>query len=71
MDLVFFETPLFSRLMREYLTDQSYRELQLALLLKPDIGSVMPGTGGFANCDGRTRNAEKESEGGYELFTST
>jgi hypothetical protein len=47
MKLVFFETPLFSRLLPSYLNDESYRELQRALLETPELGEVMPGTGGF------------------------
>ena len=47
MDLIFFETPLFTRLLHDYMGDQSYRELQLALLKNPESGDVIPGTGGF------------------------
>ncbi len=47
MRLVFFETPLFTRLLPDYLNDESYRALQRALLESPDLGDVMPGTGGF------------------------
>ena len=47
MELVFFETPLFTRLLPEYLNDDSYRALQRALLENPESGDVMPGTGGF------------------------
>lgn len=45
--LTFVETPLFSRLLREYLDDEGYRRLQLALLTQPEKGELMPGTGGF------------------------
>ena len=47
MKLVFLETPLFTRLLGDYLTDESYRELQRALMESPELGDVMPGTGGF------------------------
>lgn len=47
MKLVFLETPSFTRHLREYLTDDSFRELQRKLMEKPEMGSVMPGTGGF------------------------
>lgn len=47
MKLVFLETPSFTRHLREYLTDDSFRELQRKLMEKPELGSVMPGTGGF------------------------
>jgi len=47
MKLVFFETPLFTRLLIDYLNDESYRALQRALMENPELGDVMPGTGGF------------------------
>jgi hypothetical protein len=46
MKLVFLETPLFTRLLGDYLTDESYRELQRALMENPEMGDLMPGTGG-------------------------
>lgn len=47
MFLVFFETPLFTRLLPDYLDDDGYRRLQKALLENPEKGDVMAGTGGF------------------------
>lgn len=47
MNLVFLETPLFTRLLGDYLSDESYRELQRALMENPEFGDVMPGTGGL------------------------
>jgi hypothetical protein len=47
MKLVFLETPLFTRLVGNYLTDASYRELQHALMENPEFGDLIPGTGGF------------------------
>ena len=47
MKLVFLETPLFTRLLGDYLTDESYRRLQRALMENPEMGDVMPDTGGF------------------------
>jgi hypothetical protein len=38
---------LFTRLLGDYLTDESCRELQRALLENPEMGGLMPGTGGF------------------------
>ena len=47
MKLVFFETPLFTRLLPDYLDDEGYRGLQCVLLENPELGAVMSGTGGF------------------------
>ena len=48
MKRVFLETPLFTRLLGDYLTDESYRRLQRALLENPEMGDVMPDTGGVS-----------------------
>ena len=42
----FVETKLFTRLVQEYLSDDEYSSLQQALLADPELGSVIPGTGG-------------------------
>ena len=45
--LVFLRTPLFTRLLGDYRTDESYEELQRVLMENPELGDVMPGIGGF------------------------
>ncbi len=42
----FVETPLFTRLVGEYLSDDEYRGLQEALAENPEAGTVIPGSGG-------------------------
>jgi len=42
----FVETKLFTRLVREYLSDDEYSELQLALVANPEAGVVIPRSGG-------------------------
>lgn len=42
----FVETPLFSKLLKQYLSDDEYRELQQALIDDPQAGDVIPGSGG-------------------------
>jgi hypothetical protein len=42
----FVETRLFSRLADEYLGDDGLLALQVHLLARPDIGAVIPGSGG-------------------------
>jgi hypothetical protein len=68
MKLVFFETPLFSRLLRDYLTDESYRELQQALLENPEFGDVMPGTGGFRKLRWEDSRRGKGKRGGLRVI---
>jgi hypothetical protein len=42
----FVETKLFTKLVREYLSDDEYVELQGALIQQPEAGDVIPGSGG-------------------------
>lgn len=43
----FVETPLFTARLSAHLDDDSYRALQLALVLRPEQGSLIPGSGGL------------------------
>ena len=43
----FVETPLFTKLLADYLSDDEYRELQSVLSQSPESGSVIPGSGGI------------------------
>jgi mRNA-degrading endonuclease RelE of RelBE toxin-antitoxin system len=43
----FIEAPAFTRQLSEYLDSDEYRLLQNALAENPDLGELMPGTGGF------------------------
>ncbi|HOU45111.1 MAG TPA: type II toxin-antitoxin system RelE/ParE family toxin [Anaerolineaceae bacterium] len=41
------ETSIFTRRVSALLSPEEYRLLQLALLAQPDLGSVIPGSGGL------------------------
>ena len=45
--MLFIETPLFTKLIPEYLSDEEYAELQQVLLFRPETGKVIPGSGGL------------------------
>ena len=45
--MVFIETPIFTRLIMELLTDDEYRALQLSLTARPEQGNVIKGSGGI------------------------
>lgn len=45
--ITFIETKLFTKLVQEYLSDDSYRQLQTALALEPEAGPLIPGSGGL------------------------
>ena len=43
----FTENPVFTRLVNKLLSDDEYRELQEVLIYRPDLGDIIPGTGGL------------------------
>ena len=43
----FIETPVFTRAVQRYLDDDAYRALQLAMILRPEQGAVIPGAAGI------------------------
>ena len=45
MELI--ETSLFTKQVQAGLSDAEYRALQLYLILQPDVGDVIPGSGGL------------------------
>jgi mRNA-degrading endonuclease RelE of RelBE toxin-antitoxin system len=45
--MTFIETPIFTRELRKFLQDEEYRTLQLALLLRPTQGNIIPGSSGL------------------------
>lgn len=68
MFLVFFETPLFTRLLPDYLDDDGYRRLQKALLENPEKGDVMAGTGGFRKLRWQDPRRGKGKRGGLRVI---
>lgn len=45
--MIFVETPLFTRLLADFLPDEDYRLLQGALIIRPETGDLIPGGGGL------------------------
>ncbi|MFC1819297.1 hypothetical protein ACFL0B_09480 [Thermodesulfobacteriota bacterium] len=43
----FIETPLFTKEVQALLEDDEYKSLQIALRLRPEQGSIIPGSGGL------------------------
>src|SRR5947209_6377269 len=46
-DMRFIETPLFTRTVVDLMEDGQYQQLQLVLLVRPELGPVIPGSGGI------------------------
>ena len=44
--LSFIETKLFTKLVSEHLSDEEYAQLQEALIRDPQVGDLIPGSGG-------------------------
>jgi hypothetical protein len=45
--MVIIETPTFTRLIKELMSDEDYRALQEVLLTRPDVGDLIRGSGGL------------------------
>ena len=43
----FVETPIFTTVLQRHLDDERYRQLQIALMLRPEQGPIIRGSGGL------------------------
>ena len=66
--MVFFETPIFTRMLPDYLDDQGYRALQTALMNNPELGDIIPGTGGFRKVRWVDPSRGKGKRGGIRVI---
>jgi mRNA-degrading endonuclease RelE of RelBE toxin-antitoxin system len=64
--LVFVETSLFTKLLGEYLSDEDYRALQNHLVLLPESGAIIKGSGGVRKIRWRSRG--KGKSGGVRVI---
>jgi hypothetical protein len=64
----FIEAPVFSRHLPDYLGDENYRALQEELAVNPDLGDVMPGTGGFRKFRWADPRRGKGRRGGLRII---
>ena len=62
----FIETQLFTRLVKQYLSDEQYAELQIALMANPELGAVIAGTGGVRKL--RWAAPGRGKRGGYRVI---
>jgi len=60
--MIFIETMIFTRLVQNLLTDNEYRELQLALIERPDMGPVIRNSVDYERFVGHCQGAEKAAE---------
>jgi mRNA-degrading endonuclease RelE of RelBE toxin-antitoxin system len=45
--MLFIETPIFTKLVTDLIPDDEYRKIQLALVLRPEAGKIISGSGGL------------------------
>jgi mRNA-degrading endonuclease RelE of RelBE toxin-antitoxin system len=45
--MIFIETPIFTKEIQKYLPDEDLRRLQAVLLLRPETGDIIRGSGGL------------------------
>lgn len=59
---------MFTRFIGDYLADESYRELQRALMENPQVGDLMPATGGFRKIRWEDARRGKGRRGGLRVI---
>jgi hypothetical protein len=68
MHALFVELPAFQRHRDSYLDDEGFRALQAALMLDPEAGDVIEGTGGLRKLRLGDRRRGKGKRGGLRII---
>ena len=63
----FIEAPAFTRHLADYLNENNYRELQVRLAADPELGDLIPGTGGFRKARWADVRRGKGRRGGLRI----
>jgi hypothetical protein len=64
----FIEASSFARNVSNYFDDDEYRKLQSELAVKPELGDLMPGTGGFRKLRWADPKRRKGRRGGLRII---
>jgi mRNA-degrading endonuclease RelE of RelBE toxin-antitoxin system len=64
--MLFIETPIFTKLVTDLIPDDEYRKIQLALVLRPGAGKIIPGSGGLRKI--RWKSGGSGKRGGLRLI---
>ncbi len=64
----FVEAPPFMRHLLEYLSEDGYKDLQARLGANPELGDLMPGTGGFRKLRWADARRGKGRRGGLRII---
>ena len=57
--MIIIETSVFTRRIKELMNDDEYKELQEALVNRPDMGAIIQGTGGLRKVRWKQENRGK------------
>jgi hypothetical protein len=68
MHALFIELPAFQRYRHDYLNDEAFRRLQIWLLMNPEAGDVIQGTGGLRKVRFSDESRNKGKRGGLRLI---
>ena len=66
--MIFIEAPAFTHHLSGYLDDEQYRELQTRPAANPELGDLMPGTGGFRKLRWADARRGKGRRGGLRVI---
>ena len=64
--MIFIETPLFTKLIKDFLPDENYRLLQQTILIRPEVGDLIRGGGGLRKIRWKTPGGGKR--GGLRII---
>ena len=64
--MLFIETPVFTNIVTELLPDDEYWKLQLALVLRPEAGKIIPRSGGLRKI--RWKSGGRGKRGGLRVI---
>jgi hypothetical protein len=64
--MLFIETPIFTKLVTDLISDNEYRKIQLALVLRPEAGKIITGSGGIRKI--RWKSGGSGKRGGLRLI---
>ena len=68
MKAVFVELPAFERHRADYFDDDAFRKLQSLLMLNPQVGDTIPGTGGLRKLRFADERRGKGKRGGLRII---
>ena len=64
--MVIVETPIFTKTIQSLMSEDDYRQLQSALVIRPDLGELIPDSGGLRKLRWRVPGGGKR--GGVRLI---